>query len=234
MKLSLTYFAIKNHKPAFAVETSKNLTQLVQKVKYQLKAIESFMDIMGIEYTREFDINNLSELEAVINDFQKVSINDVIALDLNSIRGHLYYFPLKKQDNEFVFSHPLGSVLKYDKRYDIMIGNKRVGALYPQQFSYDEKNKNDLITIEHDETTTQVPFGTTLEVQNHFTTKADPKYRVNVIGFAKDGVENENNIKVEYKEFLKRFSVDPNDSTFRVEFYRDGMFVGMVLVKFTL
>ena len=46
MQLSLTYFAVTNNKPAFAIETSKNLSSLSQKVFYQLLAIEEFMKIM--------------------------------------------------------------------------------------------------------------------------------------------------------------------------------------------
>jgi hypothetical protein len=57
MKLSLTYFAVTHNKPAFAIETSKNLSSLAQKVYYQLNAIESFMKIMGIEFERKFELN---------------------------------------------------------------------------------------------------------------------------------------------------------------------------------
>jgi hypothetical protein len=37
MQLSLTYFAVINNKPAFAIETSKNITDLTYKVIYLLK-----------------------------------------------------------------------------------------------------------------------------------------------------------------------------------------------------
>ncbi len=50
MQLSLTYFAVTHNKPAFAIESSKNLSSLSQKVFYQLLAIEEFMKIMDIKY----------------------------------------------------------------------------------------------------------------------------------------------------------------------------------------
>lgn len=81
MQLSLTYFAVTNQKPAFAIETSKNLSNLSQKVFYQLLAIEEYMKIMGI--------------------------NNHILLDLTNIKTSLSYIPIKSKSNEFNFSHPL-------------------------------------------------------------------------------------------------------------------------------
>ncbi|MCG3717203.1 hypothetical protein L5F64_16535, partial [Aliarcobacter butzleri] len=63
MQLSLTYFAVTNNKPAFAIETSKNITDLTEKVIYQLKSMEEFMKIMDIEFQRDFDINNYEEVK---------------------------------------------------------------------------------------------------------------------------------------------------------------------------
>ncbi len=58
MKHSLTFFAVNQNKPAFAIETSKNLPTLHEKVFYQLRAIEGYMRYMGISYTRSFDLNS--------------------------------------------------------------------------------------------------------------------------------------------------------------------------------
>lgn len=75
MQQSLTYFAVTHNKPAFAIETSKNITDLTHKVIYQLKSIEEFMKIMNIEFEREFDINNYEDIKSKIFDFEKVTIN---------------------------------------------------------------------------------------------------------------------------------------------------------------
>ncbi|MDD3466398.1 MAG: M99 family carboxypeptidase catalytic domain-containing protein, partial [Campylobacterales bacterium] len=57
MRQSLTFFAIKNKKPAMAVETSKNISDVPTKVLYQLKSMEEFMQIMNIKYKRDFELN---------------------------------------------------------------------------------------------------------------------------------------------------------------------------------
>ena len=66
MQLSLTYFAVNHDKPAFAIETSKNLKQLARKVQYQLRAIEEFMNIMDIKYKRDFDLDNYDEVKKLL------------------------------------------------------------------------------------------------------------------------------------------------------------------------
>lgn len=129
MQQSLTYFAITHGKPAIAIETSKNIEDLVQKVKYQLIAIEKIMKVMGIKFQKDFDVSNYDVLNNIINNYMDVSINDVVTLNLNDIRPSLYYFPLKKDGNRFNFKHPLGSVIKQNDRYDLMIGNKRVTSI---------------------------------------------------------------------------------------------------------
>ena len=60
---SLWLYAVTHNKPAFAIETSKNIIDLAHKVTYQLKSIEEFMKIMDIEFERDFDINNYKEVE---------------------------------------------------------------------------------------------------------------------------------------------------------------------------
>jgi hypothetical protein len=68
MQLSLTYFAVTHNKPAFAIETSKNLSSLAQKVFYQLVAIEEFMKMMGIEYKRDFELS-IQEVDKIIKNY---------------------------------------------------------------------------------------------------------------------------------------------------------------------
>lgn len=231
MQLSLTYFAISNYKPAFAVETSKNITDLVKKVKYQLKAIESFMGIMGIEFERNFDIDNLNELQNILNKFQKVTINNRITLDLENIKSTNYYFPLLKQNNDFKFEHPLGAIVKYKGNYNFMIGNIRVGTIIPQYFKYSSLNKDIIISIDGKEK--KVKFGEILEVDKNFKIKASEDFRVNIIGFSKNNIDNENNILITKNDIIQRFSVDKQQTSFRVEFYdEENKFCGMVIIKF--
>ena len=109
MRHSLTYFAVTHHKPAFAIETSKSLSTLAQKVYYQLSAIEEFMQIMHIDYKRDFDFN-INELSKIIDDYGSIVINSNFALDLTDIKDSLNYIPLKRSENTFVFSSLIGSI----------------------------------------------------------------------------------------------------------------------------
>ena len=74
MQQSLTYFAIQHAKPAFAIETSKNLSSLAQKVFYQLVAIEEYMKIMHIKYSRDFHLN-VKEVSKLLKDYGTLVIN---------------------------------------------------------------------------------------------------------------------------------------------------------------
>jgi hypothetical protein len=231
MQLSLTYFAITNNKPAFAVETSKNITQLAMKVKYQLKAIESFMRIMDIEYERDFDLDNLDELSSILKKYKTVKINDRITLNLETIESTNYYFPLKKENNDFKFEHPLGAVVKYKGNYNFMIGNKRVGTLIPQYFEYCDTKEDISLVIDGKKLIAQ--FGDIVEVEKNFKIEASKNFRVNVIGFSKNKIDNENNISIFKKDILNRFAVDKKQNSFRVEFYdNDNKFCGMIIMKF--
>jgi hypothetical protein len=231
MQLSLTYFAINNNKPAFAIETSKNLTELSRKVQYQLRAIEEFMKIMDIKYTRDFDVDNYDEVNAIVNDFHSVKINDNITLDLNNLKRTLRYFPLKHKNNKAKFYHPLGVLKKVkDKEYHIYIGNKLITRLIPQYF--DINNSLQRFTINVDGKNKYVEIGSIIKVKENFKILLDSKYRVNVIGFSQKGLKNESNIKIDKKGFLKRYSISKTKDIYRVEIYKDNKFIGMVLVDF--
>ncbi|MDE5591529.1 MAG: succinylglutamate desuccinylase/aspartoacylase family protein, partial [Helicobacter sp.] len=91
---SLTFFAITNFKPALAIETSKNINELDLKVFYQLSSIEALMDILGIEYERNF-VMTLEGIREKISEYGTLNINNNIALDLKGIKPALSYFPLK-------------------------------------------------------------------------------------------------------------------------------------------
>ena len=56
-------------------------------------------------------------------------------------------------------------------------------------------------------------------------------YRINVIGFTNKS-KIETNIKIKKTQISKRFSVDKKGQVYRVEYYNDKKFAGMVLVKF--
>lgn len=229
MQLSLTYFAVTNNKPAFAIETSKNITELTHKVIYQLKSIEEFMNIMGIEFERKFDINNYAEIENKVFDFGKIYINENIVFDLSDIKKSTRFVPLKEKNNDFRFEHTLGAIKFVDDRYEVYIGNIKVTDLYAQKFEVVDSKKS--IKIEIDGNTIETPFAKVIDVKESFKIiKGD--YRVNIIGFSKDGIDSEDDILIKKSDVQENYSVDNKKSKYRVEFYKDNKFCGMLIVNF--
>ncbi|MDN5052471.1 M99 family carboxypeptidase catalytic domain-containing protein [Aliarcobacter butzleri] len=230
MQLSLTYFAITNNKPAFAIETSKNITDLTEKVIYQLKSIEEFMKIMDIEFQRDFDINNYEEVKKRLFDFGEVKINENIAFDLNDTRKILRFIPLKKENNEFKFENALGATKLVDNKYEVYIGNINVTNLFPQIF--DVKEYKDSIKIEVDGKVINTKLGEVIDVKNSFKIVKNDFFRVNVIGFSKAGVDSEDDILLKKSDMVDSFSIDTNNKQYRVEFYKDNNFYGMITINF--
>lgn len=230
MQLSLTYFAITNNKPAFAIETSKNITDLTEKVIYQLKSIEEFMKIMDIEFQRDFDINNYEEVKKRLFDFGEVKINENIAFDLNDTRKILRFIPLKNENNEFKFENALGATKIVDNKYEVYIGNINVTNLFPQIF--DVKEYKDSIKIEVDGKVINTKLGEVIDVKNSFKIVKNDFFRVNVIGFSKTGVDSEDDILLKKSDMVDSFSIDTNNKQYRVEFYKDNNFYGMITINF--
>ncbi|MFW2554480.1 M99 family carboxypeptidase catalytic domain-containing protein [Aliarcobacter butzleri] len=230
MQLSLTYFAITNNKPAFAIETSKNITDLTEKVIYQLKSIEEFMKIMDIEFQRDFDINNYEEVKKRLFDFGEVKINENIAFDLSDTRKILRFIPLKKENNEFKFENSLGATKIVDNKYEVYIGNINVTNLFPQIF--DVKEYKDSIKIEVDGKVINTKLGEVIDVKNSFKIVKNDFFRVNVIGFSKAGVDSEDDILLKKSDMVDSFSIDTNNKQYRVEFYKDNNFYGMITINF--
>ncbi|MCT7580625.1 M99 family carboxypeptidase catalytic domain-containing protein [Aliarcobacter butzleri] len=229
-QLSLTYFAVTNNKPAFAIETSKNITDLTEKVIYQLKSMEEFMKIMDIEFQRDFDINNYEEVKKRLFDFGEVKINENIAFDLSDSRKILRFVPLKKENNEFKFESSLGATKIVDNKYEVYIGNINVTNLFPQIF--DVKEYKDSIKIEVDGKVINTKLGEVIDVKNSFKIVKNDFFRVNVIGFSKTGVDSEDDILLKKSDMVDSFSIDTNNKQYRVEFYKDNNFYGMITINF--
>jgi len=229
MQLSLTFFSVTNHKPAFAIETSKDLSTLSQKVFYQLKAIESFMKIMNISYTRNFDLS-LDSVTKELLDYGNLRINGKLLLPLTNIRKSLSYIPLQSKSNEFVFSHVLGNVKKTNNIYEVYIGNIKVVNLYPEKFKMGTCTKEMKIIVDNVEKLITIP--SEFFVDADFEIRTDSSYRVNIIGYTDLNKKNENRIRVAKRDLSSRFSIDKTYNKYRVEIYDNNQFCGMVLLNF--
>jgi len=233
MSKTLTYYVINNGKAAFGNESSKALP-VHERVYYKLLALEKFMDIMGIEYKREFDLN-AKELKNVIDNDIFISFNNKkIFIPLSRIRSHITYFPVEKGAKiTFKPSSPVMTVLEEKGKYIVYYGNRKLTTLVPQYLAYDEFNGD--IKVNVDGKIKIITLGSLVEVKEYFNVLVDPKLRVNVIGYVNKKHKNESGLNIRKKYILKRFSIDKDAKRFRVEVYDSKVknkFLGMFLVEY--
>lgn len=230
MEKSLTYFSIKNKRPAFAVEASKSfLTH--ERTFYHLLAVEGFMENLGIKYKRDFNLTR-SDVAKQIGNNLKISLYDNrINLDMEKARRYLNYVPLKKHSSfKYKKNNPLIAVVGNSKVLKVRYGNRYVTSLKPQYFDYDYSLNS--LNIQIDGENRKINIGDKVNVEQSFRVLAEKDYRVNIIGYSKRGRVNENDLLVKRKQIIPRFSIDKNERIFRVELYKGNKFSGMILVNF--
>lgn len=233
MAKTLTWYAVKNNKPAFGNEASKSFLTHTRAF-YHLLAVEAFMEHMGIEFERDFKLSP-SAVKTAINNNLEVAMNDkIIISDIVGARKWINYLPLQKGIKIKPSSNnPLMAVINDGKSYRIHYGNRRMSRIMPQYFEYDYAiNDFDFLVDGENKT---IELGSYIEVNDDFLVKPKNGYRVNVIGFASKNKKNECGVKVSKKDIMKKFSVDKKGSVYRVEIYneKNNKFAGMILVKFT-
>ncbi|MBT5934428.1 M99 family carboxypeptidase catalytic domain-containing protein [Sulfurimonas sp.] len=230
MQLSLTYFAVTNNKPAFAIETSKNLSSLTQKVFYQLLAIEEYMKIMGITFIRKFNLTE-KEIAKIIKKYGTLGINSNIFINLSKIKKKLSFIPIESKSNKFIFSHPLGAIKKIKGNYLVYIGNKKVTTLKPQYFNISQ-NCDVKFDLKVDKQLVSLPKASEFYVTTNFKIIKSKDYRVNVIGFKSKGTVNESGITIALNNLNPYYSVDKSHKVYRIEFYKNDEFCSMSMVHF--
>lgn len=230
MQLSLTYFAVTNNKPAFAIETSKNLSSLAQKVFYQLLAIEEYMKIMGITFIRKFNLNE-KEIAKILKKHGTLGINSNISINLSNIKKSLSFIPIRLKSNTFNFSHPLGAIKKMKGNYSVYIGNKKVTTLKPQYFNIPQ-NCNMKFDLLVDKKLVSLPKASEFYVTADFSVIKSKNYRVNVIGFKSKGTVNESGLTIALNNLNPYYSVDKSHKVYRIEFYKNDEFCSMKMVHF--
>lgn len=230
MEKALTYFVVRNRKPAFGIETSKEFSS-DQRSYYHLRAIESFMQVMGIEFERQFQLTMEGIEQAINSNITLALFDNKIFLDMKNARKRLTFIPFKKGfDVEFTPSSPLLAVINDGNCYNVYHGNRRITSIFPQFFEYDSSISS--ITMLVDGRQQDIKFGDMVTVDNSFLIVPREGYRVNVIGFRRQGTGNESGIPICKSDTSDRFSIDKDGRLYRVEVYRERKFAGMVLVNF--
>jgi len=230
MQQSLTFFAIKNKKPAFAIETSKNITDLSLKVFYQLKTIETFMDIMGIEYAKDFPLN-VETIRTLLSDAGHLEIPAChITLPLSDIRKRLNNLPVNCGEVKCLSDNPLVALVKEEQNYKIVNGNMQLATLSAEPHNIDGSLEE--VELILDGVRKTVRLGSVVSVTRAFEVAPVDEHRVNIIGFTQEGLESETGVEVTRNDIAPQFSIDNCASAFRVEVYKGSAFCGMIVVKF--
>jgi hypothetical protein len=230
MQLSLTYFAVTNNKPAFAIESSKSLSSLSQKVYYQLLAMEEFMNIMGISFTRKFELSE-KHIGKILNNYGNLRINNNFTLDLFNIKKSLSFIPLRLKNNVFKFSNPLGSIVKRSGVFTAYVGNRKVLTLKPQYFQI-AKTCTEKFDVIIDGDIVSLNETSDIIVNDDFNIVKKNDFRVNVIGYTSKKRHSESGVSIRLKDLNKRFSLDKANKVYRVEFYKNNEFCSMSKVHF--
>ncbi|MBD3671854.1 MAG: succinylglutamate desuccinylase/aspartoacylase family protein [Gammaproteobacteria bacterium] len=229
MQKTLTYYAVKHKKAAFGLEASKSFATH-ERVFFHLNLIEEFFALAQIEYVRDFELA-MPTLKHLIGSNLALSLYEKrIALHLDDVQSVIRYFPITRDGRvEFEANNPLLAVVKSKGHYKVKYGNRSIARLYPQFFDYDKSLET--VSMIVDGQYQSIPIGSTVNIDRDFLVKKIDGYRVNVIGFVARK-KSEDELRVSRKSMLKRFSLDKGHNVYRVEFYKDNKFSGMVLVQF--
>lgn len=230
MEKSLTYFAITNGKAAFGIEASKSF-RTHQRAFYHLKVVESFMDVIGIEYVRDFELNPSGISHAMYNTIDVSLFDNKFYLPGSDLKNKLFFVPMRiNRDIEFQSNNPLVAILEDSNLYKVKYGNRSLTHLYPQYFEFDYSLNH--IYIHVDGVRKQVAMGSVVNVDKHFSVDDMSGYRVNVIGGHVPGKTSETNYRFNKTMIPARFSIDNSGNIYRIEFYKNKKYSGMILVRF--
>lgn len=231
MLKSLSYFAIKNGKAAYANEASKTLP-VHERVYYHLIAVEEYLKLAGIEFKRKFELTPQGVKKALDEDLSVLVCGKFM---FYSPKSRLGYIPLSNDGElEFDCDNALVALTKNKDGYNIHYGNKIVTRFTPQFFEY--SNLINEIEIRIDEAEPEfVILGQKISAKNSFEIIKRDGVRTNIIGYGTTPVD-ESGIKISKDMIKSRFSMDKDESIYRVEFYEEtdskDKFIGMILVEF--
>jgi len=231
MLKSLTYYAVTKGKSAFANEASKNLNA-EQRTFYHLNAIEEYFRLVGIEFSRPFELS-VKGVKSAIEKPVEVVLFDKFLLHLKNPRANLKFIPIPEGAIKYSASNPVTAVVKEGVNYKVQYGNRVLTRLTPEFFEYSALNIDEVGVIIDGERKT-VKLGSKIAVLNDFEIEKKDGVRVNAIGFSSNQ-KDESGVKISRKSLSESYSIDKSGKIFRVEFYESGAkdkFLGMFLAEF--
>lgn len=229
MSKSLTWFALSRGKPAFAIETSKDLS-VEDRTFYHLNTIEAFFDTTGVEFERSFSLNATEIKQALSNEIYIGLAQNAVVIPLHNARPvQAGSFPLPVWAEESVqASSPILAIQNSGGTMHIRYGNNHITSFTPSWHNMDY-GLNTLEVIV-DNQVQNVHFGDIVHVKDSFYVSPITDYRVNAIGAVMG--ENESGIYIKQEDFMPHFSIDMAASSFRVEVYKGAKYAGTFVVCF--
>ncbi|MDR3175227.1 MAG: deacylase [Desulfovibrio sp.] len=230
MGKTLSWFSVRNGKPAFGIEASKEFGT-EYRTYYHLRVVEAFMRLLGIEFERDFTLDPKGVRAALNSNILLSAFEDRVILHLDNVRPCLSRIPFKKGSLPDVRgSKPLLALVREKDEWRVAYGNNTLTRIKPEFMDFDESlQKMDLVV---DGEATSVSPGEIVQVREYFLVNVPEGYRVNAIGAQKEVRGSEAGVLLRRKDFMPRFSLDKNASIFRVEAYKGKAFSGMILVRF--
>ena len=117
-----------------------------------------------------------------------------------------------------------------DRRQRIHYGNNRLAFIEPDYVELDQSI--DAVRMSIDGIEQKIPFGSIVPVSKNFLVDCRNGYRVNVIGYAREGKSDDGRQKIDLEKLQKDYSIDRSGRIYRVEVYKKDRFSGMILVDF--
>ena len=111
-----------------------------------------------------------------------------------------------------------------------MCGNQLVSTIAYNEYSVDGSLNE--VDAEIDGVRQKIKVGSIVPVKKAFNILPIDGYRVNTIGYVNKERDDESNVTITANDIHRRFSIDQDAKTYRVEFYNEDKFCGMVQVKF--
>ncbi len=231
MEKTLSYFAVCAGKAAFGLEASKELPA-ESRVYYHTCLLEGFMREMGIDFERKFHLSPSGVATALNENISIRLFNKRTVFSLNNARTTTGgYIPVQKNASLAPEpSNPLLAVLPSEQQWSVVYGNRTLTKFTPEYLEFDDSLNKIQIMVDGREITACI--GDMVQVRESFVVRGKDDYRVNAIGAVQEIEGTEADVELLHGHFAKQFSLDQSGNVYRVEFYKDTAFCGMILVNF--
>ncbi|MDR2726956.1 MAG: succinylglutamate desuccinylase/aspartoacylase family protein [Deltaproteobacteria bacterium] len=228
MEKTLSWFAVRNGKPAYGIEASKEFT-VPGRTYYHLQVIEVFLRLAGLEFERSFPLTFKGVRAALQSDLSVAFAGDRFRLPLEDVRPRLRgYIPLPRDlYADLSLSKPILAVLRDQNELRVHYGNRLLTRFTPEWHDCRFEAPDFSVVVDGQPRTVRV--GEIVPVRERFVVQS-AGLRINAIGTGRG--PDESNTVLCKKDFRPDYSVDTGGTIFRVEGYYGKEFAGMFLVCF--